>query len=179
VKTSMKIEGLKELDAALSELPKATAKNNMRRAAETALQPVVDHAKSLAPAGKPRKVGKRYVTGGDLKRSLTVSRKLGKSAAKKMREEQRREGKYSINVYAGASPMRYAHLVEFGTKPRYHKKTGKFVGQMPARPFMRPAWDANKTQVLATFQKDMWARIEKSAKRLARKAAKSAKSAEG
>lgn len=36
---------------------------------------------------------------------------------------------------------RLAHLIEFGTAPRYQKK-GRYTGAMPARPFMRPAMEA-------------------------------------
>ena len=34
----------------------------------------------------------------------------------------------------------HAHLVEFGTGPRYHA-SGKYVGQMPAQPFFRRSID--------------------------------------
>jgi len=54
------------------------------------------------------------------------------------------------------------HMQEFGT-----------VHNGP-HPFLRPAWDAEKDKVLAGLKDDLWAEIEKAAKRIARKAAKAA-----
>ena len=45
----------------------------------------------------------------------------------------------------------HGHLVEFGTAPRY-TSDGKFVGKMPAMPFMRNAWDANIAQCRKIIQ---------------------------
>jgi HK97 gp10 family phage protein len=168
VKTSMKIEGLKELDAALAELPQATSKNVMRRAARKSLEIVIKAADQYVPIDQ-----------GGLKKSLKVSTRLSKRQATLARREFKTDGKAAIVMYAGPSALPHAHLIEFGTKPRYQKTTGKFVGQVRARPYMRPAWDANQTKVLTTFKNDMWSEIEKAAKRLARKAARAAKSAEG
>lgn len=47
----------------------------------------------------------------------------------------------------------HAHLVEYGTGPRYGKKgtkayIGKYFGVMPSKPFMRPAVDEKKTDVI-------------------------------
>lgn len=40
-----------------------------------------------------------------------------------------------------------AYWWEYGTQPRFQKKTKRFTGAMPARPFFRPARDANRTRV--------------------------------
>jgi HK97 gp10 family phage protein len=168
MKTSLKIEGLKELDAALAELPQATSKNVMRRAAKKALGIVIDAAIPNVPVDE-----------GALKKSMKVSTRLSKRQAALARREFKTEGKAAIVMYAGPSAFPHAHLIEFGTKPRYQKKTGKFVGQVRARPFMRPAWDSKRAQVLVSFQSDMWTEIEKATKRLARKAARAAKASEG
>jgi HK97 gp10 family phage protein len=37
----------------------------------------------------------------------------------------------------------HRHLAEYGTQPRRHK-SGKSVGSMPARPFMKPAADSER-----------------------------------
>ena len=92
---------------------------------------------------------------------------------------QRRGGGYKVNpntayVWIGAAPRGPGVLAEFGTGPRYHKKTRKFVGAMPAQPFLRPAWEQHKDQILEDFSKALWIQIEKSAKRLARRQAKAA-----
>ena len=65
----------------------------------------------------------------------------------------------------------HAHLLEFGTGPRYHK-SGKFVGAVMADPFMRPAWDQHRGQMLEKLGANIWAEIEKSLARAERAAAK-------
>jgi HK97 gp10 family phage protein len=164
----VKVEGLKELDAALAELPKTTGKNVMRSAARKALEPVISAARPLVPEDS-----------GNLKKSLKITTRLSKRQAAIMRREYKTEGKAAISMFAGPSALPHAHLIEFGTKPRYQKKTGKFVGQVKAQPFLRPAWDSKKDDVLNIFKKEMWTKIEKAAQRLARKAAKAAKASGG
>jgi len=41
---------------------------------------------------------------------------------------------------------RHAHIIEYGTKPRY-QKSGRYTGIGPAMPFFRPAVDANKGRI--------------------------------
>jgi HK97 gp10 family phage protein len=76
---------------------------------------------------------------------------------------------------------RHAHLVEFGTGPRSLKKPrtvllgGRMVtithtGQMPARPFLRPAFDAAKREALDIFATEVWKELVKVSGRLAKKA---------
>ena len=62
----------------------------------------------------------------------------------------------------------HAHIVEFGTEPRFHS-SGKFVGQMPAYPMLRPAWNATKITLALDVAEVLKVEVEKSAQRLARK----------
>jgi len=41
---------------------------------------------------------------------------------------------------------RHAHIIEYGTKPRY-QKSGRYTGIGPAIPFFRPAVDTNKGRI--------------------------------
>lgn len=168
------VEGLKELDAMLSQLSKSMAKTVLRNALKKAGAPVRDAAAALAP-----------VDDGELASSLAVSPKLKKS---------QKPGGYrdrtAVNVYVGpvAKIAPHAHLVEFGTGPRALKKSrkiyldngwvtlraGQSVGQMPAKPFMRPAFDATKQQMLNILVKEIAAELVKAVKRL-RKRAKTGK----
>jgi HK97 gp10 family phage protein len=156
---TVKVEGLRELDKALSELPKATGKNTLRRAARTSLEPIVEAARGAVP-----------VASGQLRDSMVVATKLSKRQAAVHRKLVR-DTKSSIEMFAGAGSLPHAHLLEFGTARRHHK-SGKFVGSISPRPFMRPAWDAGKEQVLETFKDELWKEISKAAARLARKAAR-------
>lgn len=56
-----------------------------------------------------------------------------------------------------------AHIFEYGTAPRF-AKGGKRRGQINARPFMRPAFDANKSNAQTAIVKGLTAIIDKQAK---------------
>lgn len=152
-RSSVRIEGLKELDRALSQLPKATAKNVLRRTAIRALAPVIADAKLRVPVDE-----------GDLRDSLKVAGKLSKRQQRKNAKAVA-EGKAAVQLYAGPAALPHAHLVEFGTS------------HMPPQPFMRPAWDANKMKVLELIRLDLGNEIERAAARLARKAARTSRKA--
>lgn len=91
MKVTFKVSGLKELDQALAELPAAYAKNIMRKAWETAAQPLVDDIKAAAP-----------VATGVLRDSIKVER-LG--------DETKGQAKMQVGVFGEF----YGHFQEFGT----------------------------------------------------------------
>jgi HK97 gp10 family phage protein len=163
------VEGLKELEQMLDKLSKSMAKTVLRNALKKAGQPIADAAKSMAPVGPT----------GNLRESITVSTKLKKS---------QRPGGYrdrtAVNVYVGNDYTKgpHAHLVEFGTGPRVLDKPraatigGNVVmithtGQMPAKPFMRPAFEAAKKKALDIFVKEVAAQLLKAVARLKKRAA--------
>lgn len=57
------------------------------------------------------------------------------------------------------------HFFEFGTAPRHHKKSGKYVGQITPKPFLRPAWDATKMGIPERFAVTIRRAIEKAIKK--------------
>lgn len=158
MKTTVRVDGLKELDAALGELTKATARNILRRVGLKALEPVAETARSLAPDDPD--------TGGfDLRNSIVVSQHLSRRQ-KKLAKKEVRSGAAEASfaeVYAGAGPLPQAHNQEFGN-----------VVHGP-QPFMRPAWENNKGKVLDTVKSELATEIDKAAQRAARKAARLAK----
>jgi HK97 gp10 family phage protein len=149
---AIKIEGLKELDEALGEFPKATARNVLKRVAVKSLQPLITMARQLVP-----------VRTGELRNSLKITTKLSKRQASIARREAAREGKSFYQTYAGPSALPYAHMVEFGTS------------KMKAQPYMRPAWDATKHQALDIISKELEKEINAAAARAAKKTARFAK----
>jgi HK97 gp10 family phage protein len=56
-----------------------------------------------------------------------------------------------------------ATMIEYGSAPRY-TKDGNYRGAIQARPFMRPAFDTNKSQITDTIKKDLVKIIETQAK---------------
>jgi HK97 gp10 family phage protein len=45
----------------------------------------------------------------------------------------------------------HSYIIEYGTKPR-HQKSGRYTGLGPARPFFRPAVDANREPVYRSIR---------------------------
>ena len=155
---TFKVSGFRDIERALAELPASTAKSVARRAMKKELQPVASLANALWPG-----------SGEDVFRIATrVSRsQYGDTAAEK--------GRSVVNLYVGApggsTGTPHAHLLEFGTGPRYHK-SGKFVGSVSPTPMLQPAWDANKSTMLEGLGKRLWEEIEKTIARRAKRAAK-------
>lgn len=162
--------GAEELEAALRTLPKNIGKAALKRALVNAAKPVAEDARRSAP-----------VRSGLVRDNITVSTKLSKRQARAFRKR----GKGEVTAFLGAAPSRRAHLIEFGTGPRAHRKSGesksgkartpgRSTGQAPAQPFMRPAWERGKQRILDDFSVALWKEIEKAVARQARKALRAA-----
>lgn len=148
MKTTMRIDGLRELDAALGELPKAAAKAVLRRVGIKALQPMAETARSLAPDDPTTQ-------GNDLKASITVGTKLNKRQSALARKD---EGKAFVTVYMGTNDVAGIPQ-EFGT-----------VNHGP-QPFMRPAFDQHAEGAIKIVADELGPEITKTAARLAKRAA--------
>lgn len=143
-----RLEGGKELARALEELPKATARNVLKRVLTKAAEPILSDMEAKAPRDT-----------GFTAKSLAVSSSLNPA----QRREAKKEGKNFAEVYIGSRRGSAAIFEEFGT-----------VNQ-PAHPYIRPAFDAGKEGALAIIGTELGAEIEKAAARQARKAAKLAR----
>lgn len=173
MRSVVKVEGLKEVEAALRDLGKALGKGVLRRVLVARAQPFDAAWRGMAPDDPG--------TGGDdLRRSGGVGTKLSKRQAK-MHRRMFKGDRASAEVFAGPGPDAAAVPLEFGTGERVQKKSGKSVGAVTAAPFVRPAWDQTKDAMLDGIAADLWTEIEKTAarkaKREARKAAKAAEAA--
>jgi len=176
-KTAMtfSIDGLKEVDAALSELNRATARNVARRALRKVGMVIAEAAKALAPddpatpapdlhrsiAVSPRLINKRGLS--DFANEMAATGDRG--AAVEAIRSARRKGDGDapiVTMFVGPAnlPARYAHLVEFGT------------AHSAAQPFMTPAWEANKNKALDMVADELRKEIAAAAARAARKAAR-------
>ena len=170
VKIEVSIEGLKELEEALKELPKATGKNVLRRAMTNAANPIAEAARGMAPV----KTGKlkesiavsrvRFSSGSAGKRAFAeamargASRSEAAGAAKAANVGADSDVTTSAVVVVGPGRHPQAIFQEFGT-----------VHNSP-RAFMRPAWDTNKMNALETIKVELANEIEKARARLAKKA---------
>lgn len=141
--TKFRIEGLKELDEALKELPRATARNVLLRTLRQQGEPIRADGERNAPKDK-----------GGLKASYTVGTKLSR------RQKSQNKKESAVEVYIGPGPAAKGVQTEFGN-----------AHQAP-HPHLRPAFDSNVHRVLEGIKDDLAKQIEKARERLARKAAK-------
>lgn len=162
----VRIEGLKELQQALKQLPKATQGAVLRRALMHAAEPMRAAAEANAP-----------VDVGVLAQSVDASPKLtrrqrskaGKSAVRQADGSYRSARSTGAELYIGPgagarakAPPPSGLMQEFGT--RHHA----------AKPWLRPAWDAHRQGALDTIADELGVEIEKAARRLAAKQARAA-----
>jgi HK97 gp10 family phage protein len=138
---TFKLEGFKELDRALGELPKATARNVLKRTLKKAADPVAQAAQANAP----------HET-GTLEHSVIVGTNLTRSQSRGVR----REGKSFAEIYIGTSLGR-GMFTEFGTFKDH-----------PQLWFTR-AWESTQAEAMAIISTTLGTEIEKAAARLARK----------
>jgi HK97 gp10 family phage protein len=144
-KEFFRIEGLKDLDDALAELPRATARNVLVRTLKDAGQPVADDAAARAP-----------VLRGGLRESYTAGQKLSRRQKKMHRKES------DVEVFIGPTAHPKSVQTEFGNRH-----------QAP-QPHLRPAWDSGVSGVLARVRDALALQIEKARARIARKAERAA-----
>lgn len=141
-RTTVRVEGLRQIDQALGELGKTTGRNVLRRVGMARMEPLAEAMRSRAP-----------VNAGDLKESIAVS----------TRNPRKNRKQSTVEVHAGPGRHPQAHLREFGGDGN------------PPEPYVRPAWDGGKDELLDGIADDLWSEISKAAARQAKKAARLAK----
>lgn len=160
----IKFEGGKELEAALKQLVDQTGKTTagktaMRKALAKAAEPIQRQAQ---PATPTREDPSQKVTYGKGKiRFVGTAHALMQAGPKLTRRQasQVRIGKSAVEYYVGSrDPI--ARLLEFGT------------AHTPALGILRGAWDSHKIGALEIIKTEAWVEIDKTAKRVAKKAAK-------
>ena len=165
----MKVEGLSDLEDALKELPKATAKNCIRRALLLAAVPIEQEATNLIRVRRVKPqiaTAKIKFTSGDAgKRAFAEAMARGATrleagqAAHEANAAATGEDNSGITsgVTAVGPTKRAFYGFEFGTI------------HLAPRPFMRPAWDDNKLQVLDIIKTELKDQIEKARIRIVKK----------
>lgn len=138
---SFKIEGLADLDEALTELPKATARAVLVRTLKEQGKAIKDAGEALAPRDK-----------GGLKASYTVTQSLSR------RQKSFNKKESMVEVYIGPGPAAKGVQTEFGN------------AHQAAQPHLRPAFDGNVMKVLEGIKNELATQIEKTRARIAKKA---------
>lgn len=143
MKVTVKFEGGRELDAALSQFTPTKRRSIGRKALDEAGEIMAKSMRSKVP-----------VDTGGLRESIDVSGTLNKGAKaahRKIAEQER---------YVGPDGRPSAVQQEFGNENH------------APQPFARPAFDETGDQVLKRIGDELWVGIEKAAKAAARKAAR-------
>lgn len=141
MRTTIRVEGLRQLEQALSQFKPAKRRAIGRTALDSGGQILAKAARAKAP-----------VDTGGLRESIDVSGTLTPSQKAEHRKASDQER------FVGPDGRPEAHLREFGGD------------DAPPHPYMRPAWDETNKEVLDRIGDELWLGIEKEAKAAARKA---------
>lgn len=135
--------GMKELEKALGELPKATRRRTALNALRKGGEPIARAARAMAPVDK-----------GNMREGINVMATLASSQAGD-------KGQFAdVEMYVGPAQHPQAITQEFGTF------------NQPAQPFMRPAWEQQKMNALDLIGAELGNEILKTANRVNKKALK-------
>ena len=150
----VKFKGGRQIEAALRELDITTARKKgiARRALDKAAEPMAEKWRQGVDVER-----------GDLKRSIKTGNRAQTRATRKF---NRGAGKDIVERFIGIDKNEapegrlevYAYIEEFGDEDR------------PANPAGRAAFEAQKVPALDRIRDEMWAEINKTAKREAKKA---------
>lgn len=130
------LEGMKELNKALKQLPDKLQERAIKNAMADGARAIRDEAKRRAP-----------VDDGDLRDSIVVSRTVQVKG-------RRQSVKGGVVIGIKGAPRFYAHIAEFGTS------------RQTAQPFLRPAFDAKQEEALKRIGPKLGKEIEKQARKL-------------
>lgn len=168
MKSTMRVEGLRELQASLQQFKKSTARSVLERALRKAAAPVEAAAERLAPVdtGKLKaSIQTRVIRTNAGKSAYGATMRAGGSkadaaaAARAANKEAAGRGASATVRVEATAP--HAHFAEFGTS-----KQG-------ASPFMGPALHSNRNAIIAGIKTELASEIKKTATRLAKRKAKS------
>lgn len=156
----MKVTGLKELQYALNQLPKEIQARPLRSAVSAAAKVIADDVKVDVPVdtGTLKSAVYRYRS----RRNSTTGRETffvgirGGKARYANTARNRSKGLVG-KTYKTQGEAFYWRFLEFGTN------------KMPARPFLRPAFEANKQKAVEVMKERLAKAIQDQAKKLAKK----------
>lgn len=166
---TIKIEGLRELDNALGQFSKATARGVLHRALRKAAVPIRDQARQDAPVdtGELRDsivIRTQSTGGGAGKAAFAAAMRSGTSreeAAAAARSANREAGRQPLSATVSvAAEAPHAVFAEFGSR-------GK-----PGNMFLTAAMRSRAKDALALVGKELGTEISKTAKRVAARRAK-------
>jgi HK97 gp10 family phage protein len=140
-KVTITVDGTRRVAAVLKELGVAAANRIARSALNRGATPVVKRARELAPT--PGDPDDPYATG-----------RLKKAITKRLRRARRGSDKQEILIGIERPRSRVVHLLEFGS------------AHQSAEPFLRPALDETKGEVIEAMREAMETGIKRERQKL-------------
>lgn len=150
----MPVRGNRETARALRELAQVVSVP-LNAASRFALQPTLKAARTKAASLDLED------TTGALAESLTIRKKASPKLA-----PVHQVGPDASKSKNGRRPVKYAHLLEFGTAPHYQPKRGVVHPGTRPKPFLTPAYEQTKGEVVKRFGARIGPEMEKRAARL-------------
>jgi HK97 gp10 family phage protein len=136
-----KISGLAELDKALRELPLKASRKIVREEVKKAVEPWAAIMRGIVPSGKHRKAS------GEIDYGLL---RLNIITTVTVRSDLSASGAAGPAKKVGNYLLFWARFLEFGRAAGRSRRGRKYPG-MSARPFVRPAFEMGKSEVLDRF----------------------------
>lgn len=159
----MPVRGARQVAGNLRQLANYVA-TPLNAASRFALRPTLSAAKQNAKALPSEEKT------GTLAASLTIKRDP-KSPRLNPKHRVGPSSDFSRETQFGTRrPVRYAHLLEFGTAPHYQPGRGVTHPGSRAEPFLTPAYDSTKEQVVKRFGDRIGPEMEKRAAKIRTKA---------
>lgn len=173
VAVKMQLEGVAELYRKLREIDAKVAKQTMRKGITQANRLILKAAKAFVSTESKtlkKSLGSKVkvMKGGNVVVGIIGPRKDAKGKPPKYRRQVKVKGRFGMRTQI-RNPVKYAHLVEFDTRPhtlgkhstlvrKWRGKTTKLVQHgvkhpgTKAQPFLRPALEKNRGQVRDILQ---------------------------
>ena len=156
----IRLDGFAELEETLTGLSNATfAKSIVRASLRKAAKPLIQSARAKVMGYSPT-VGKSITVNYESKDGATIA------IGPKRKNDKLVYLSGDLAMFAagtGRNPW-FAHFIEFGTSGigRFKKKgRTRYREDQPARPFMRPAFEETKEEMMENFKTSVWESITK------------------
>jgi hypothetical protein len=146
--SGVKVDGLKDIERVMNQLPKALGKGALTRVGKRRLEPMRDSAKARAPEDE-----------GKLKASIIVSTQQGRGGSSK---KTRGIDRAAVEVFMGPSEDGYPQAVPQEMGSPHNAPQG----------YMRGAWDEHNGGLLTGIQSDLSDEVDRTAKRFAKRQAR-------
>ncbi len=179
MEVSMQTEGLEELEAQMKALNLLTMKSVLRKTSRESGKPVLQGIKQ-------RVVSLGHFDTGLLLESVKMRVTLPKNprwadavATVGIFKDNALMRRFGLNPVKDMPPTTYGYWLEYGVQPHYtgsgsnvsssrDKKAGLLHPGIPAKPFIRPAFDAKLNQALAIIKSRLSLEIEKALRKARR-----------